>query len=236
MSELKAYFALAAYPAIVTFVFNWFNAGGRWARENRSFFPPPDLARKTEDSGRRFLLARYALLLLVLRGLAGSSFWQVVPIAPRSGVWVGPVALGIAGGVIMLAVRRLFSLLSPSAASSEMNDYFLHGSTILWISVFLSGGFVEEYWRAFCIVALHQNGYNSVMANLLSAFAFLLAHLSGLPSRIRQGGTLAELIIGLMLGGLFIWSGNLVAPCVASVIYFTVSFFLVRRRFGGLTD
>jgi hypothetical protein len=232
MSDLSAYFALAAYPAIVVFVFNWFSASSRWARENRSFFPPSDLARKGEDSGRRFLFIRFALLLLVLRGLAGNSLWHVVSIAPHSGVWLASIGLGIAGGIVMLAVRRLISLISQPAASSEMNDYFVHGSVIFWVAVFLTGGFAEEYWRAFCIVALQQNGYNEFMANFLSAFAFLLAHLSGLPSRIRPGGSLPEIILGFTLGGLFIWSGNLVTPCLASIIYYTTNYFQVRRRFS----
>jgi Type II CAAX prenyl endopeptidase Rce1-like len=215
-------------------VFNWFSAGSRWARENRSFFGPPELARESEDSGRRFILIRYALLLLLLRGLAGRTLWKVVPVTPLSGVWLQPVLFGISGGIILLAFRRIISLLSPRAASAEMNDYFLQGSVILWVTVFVVGGFVEEYWRAFCVVALQQNGYSGIVANLLSAFAFLLAHLSGLPSRIRPGGAGPEMIIGLTLGGLFIWTGNLVAPCVASIIYFTSNYFQVRRRFNEI--
>lgn len=236
MSELRAYLALAAFPAIVTFVFNWFSAGSRWARENRSFFGPPELARKSEDSGRRFILIRYALLLLVLRGIAGRPLLQAVAIAPRSANWLVPVAFGIAGGIIMLVLRRLISSLSPRTLSIARNDYFLHGSVILWVTVFATGGFVEEYWRAFCIVALHQIGYNTITANLLSALAFSLAHLSGLPSRIAPGipSLIAEIIVGLMLGGLFIGSGNFIAPSVASVIYFIFSFFRVRRRFSEM--
>lgn len=106
-----------------------------------------------------------------------------------------------------------------------MNHYFLHGSVILWVTVFVVGGFVEEYWRAVCVVALQQNGYNGIMANLLSAFAFLLAHLSGLPSRIRPGGAGPAMIMGLTFSGLFIWTGNLVAPCVASIIDLTMNYF-----------
>ncbi|MGA7920495.1 MAG: CPBP family intramembrane glutamic endopeptidase [Candidatus Acidiferrales bacterium] len=117
---------------------------------------------------------------------------------------------------------------------SEDESLFLHGSVILWVTVFVVGGFVEEYWRAFCVVALQQNGYTGIMANLLSAFAFLLAHLSGLSSRIRPGAAGPAMIMGLIFSGLFIWTGNLVAPCVASIIDFTMNYFQVRRRFSEM--
>jgi len=137
----------------------------------------------------------------------------------------------------MLAFRHAFSVLSPIAESVENNEYFLRGSPVLWVLVFLTGGIVEEFWRAVCIVSFQGNGYSRSSVLLLTAFAFALAHTCGLPSRISPGipSVLTEIIVGLMLGGLFMWSGNLVTPCVASIIYFTVSFFLVRKRFGGLT-
>jgi membrane protease YdiL (CAAX protease family) len=71
-----------------------------------------------------------------------------------------------------------------------------------------------------------------MLVNFLTAFTFGIAHISGLPSRVSPGEVTAEMIIGLMLGGLFLWSDNSIAPYLASVIYFTTSFLLVRRRFG----
>jgi len=141
-----------------------------------------------------------------------------------------------AGGLFVLACRHALSALSPSAASAENNEYLLRGPIVLWLTIFLTGGIVEEFWQAVCIVCFTENGYSRISVLLLTAIAFSLAHSAGLPSRIAPGmvNLFAETLVGLMLGGLFLWSGNLVTPCVASVIYFTSSFFLVRRRFGGL--
>jgi membrane protease YdiL (CAAX protease family) len=234
LTDLRAYLAVAAYPGIVIFVFRWGGPSGRWARNHRSFFLPPDLKRKSEESGRHFLLIRLALLVVVLRGLAGADFfWHTVPIATHSRVWLVLVVSGIAGGVAMLAFRRLLSSLSAVAASAENNEYFSRGPLIVWLAVFFLGAFVEEFWRALCIVAFRENDYGALSVNLLTAFAFSVAHLSGLPSRISPGAASAgaEMIMGLALGGLFIWSGNLLTPYLASVIYFTSSFFIVRHRF-----
>jgi membrane protease YdiL (CAAX protease family) len=236
LNEPVVYLALAAYPALVIFVFDWWNAG--WASKNRSFFLPPELKKKREEACRPLALVRYALLLLVLRGLAGSGLWYMVPIAKHLREFFFFAGFGVAGGLLMLAFRQALSVLSPGAASAEDNEYFLRGSPVLWLAIFLIGAIAEEFWRAVCIISFEENGYSRVLPILLTAFAFSLAHLCGLPSRIGPGivSLLLEATVGLMLGGLFIWSGNLVTPSVASGVYFIWSFFLVRKRFGHLDE
>ena len=232
MNEPVCYLALAAFPGLVIFVFDWWNAG--WASKNHSFFLPPELKKKREQAGRPLALLRYGLLLLVLRGLAGSGLWYIVPFATNLRTFLFFMVWGVAGGLFLLACRHALSALSPSAASAENNEYLLRGPSILWLTIFLVGGIVEEFWQAVCIVCFTDNGYSRISALLLTAFAFSLAHSAGLPSRIAPGmvNLFAETLVGLMLGGLFVWSGNLITPCVASVVYFTSSFFHVRRRFG----
>ena len=238
MNEPVCYLALAAYPAIVILVFNWAGASALWARKNRSFFLPPDLKKESEESGRLLALFRYGLLLLVLRGLAGSGLWYMVPVATNLRAFLFFMVLGVAGGLFVLACRHALSALSPSAASAENNEYLLRGPIVLWLTIFLTGGIVEEFWQAVCIVCFTENGYSRISALLLTAFAFSLAHSAGLPSRIAPGmvNLFTETLVGLMLGGLFLWSGNLVTPSVASVIYFASSFFIVRRPLGRVAN
>jgi hypothetical protein len=233
LTEPICYLALAAYPTLVIFVFDWWNAG--WGSKNHSFFLPPELKKKREEANLPIALVRYALLLLVLRGLAGGGLWYTVPIARHLREIFFFAGCGIAGGLLMVAFRHAFSILSPIADSVENNEYFLRGSVVLWVVIFATGGIIEEFWQAVCIVSFQENGYSRFSVLLLTAFAFALAHMCGLPSRIASGipSFLVEIIVGLMLGALFILSGNLVTPCVASVIYFTTSFFLVRRRYSG---
>lgn len=233
MNEPVSYIALFAYPALVIFVFDWWNAG--WGSKHRSFFLPPELKKKREEAGRPLALVRYALLLLVLRGLAGSGLWYMVPVARHLREFFFFAGFGVAGGLLLLAFRHALSVVSPSAASAENIEYLSRGTSVLWLAIFLTGALAEEFWRAVCISCFQENGYSRVSVLLLTSFAFSFAHLSGLPSRIGPGmiGLLIETAIGMMLGGLYIWSGNLVTPVVASAIYFVSSFFLVRTRFGG---
>lgn len=102
----------------------------------------------------------------------------------------------------ILACRHGISLLSPRAAEAEKNEYFMHGPVVLWLAIFLAGGFVEELWRTLCIIAFQQNDYSAASVILLTAFCFGFAHLSGFPSRIAPivVSLGAEVMIGAMLG------------------------------------
>lgn len=229
MSEFGAYAALAAFPIVGIFVFDWWNAG--WASGHHTMVLPPEIARKREEANRPLILVKYALLLLILHALAGEPLWHLVPVTVRSRPWLVLLASGIVGGVVISGFRNLLSTLLP-AALSETNEYFLRGSVGLWLTIFFVGGPVEEFWRALCIVALVRNGHGAFSANLLAAVAFSIAHQSGIPSRIAPGLAIAgaEVMVGLILGALFVWSGNVIAPCLASVIYYVSIFFLARRR------
>jgi membrane protease YdiL (CAAX protease family) len=228
--------ALFAYPFIIIFVFDWFGKVPRWARvrENRGSPLPPSLRLEEEHKNRFLIIGKYALLLVVLRGLAGKTYWNL-PLTTRNGhSWATFVELGLCGGLLIFGFRRLLSLLWQGAAVAERNEYYLRGPIVLWFVTFLVGGFAEEIWRAICISSFQTNDFSSASANLLTALTFSIAHISGLPSRVAPGvpSLVAETMIGLLLGGLFIWSGNLTAPYFASVTYFALNFFFSR---GDLT-
>src|SRR5260370_31333861 len=86
LSEFRAYAALAAFPIIGVFVFDWWNVG--WASEHGSHVLPLEIASHREEAGRPLHLIKYALLLLALRGLAGGRLWHMVPITTRSRPWL----------------------------------------------------------------------------------------------------------------------------------------------------
>jgi len=230
LSEFRSYMALAAFPIIGLLLFDWWNAG--WAIEHHAMVLPPEMARQREKVGRPLQLVKYGVLLLALRVIGSNRLWHMIPFTPRSNPWVTLVAPGIAAGVLLLAFRNLLSSLFPDAFLSPKNEYFVRGSVNLWLTVFLVGAPVEEFWRAVCISGLQQNDHSALSADMLTAIAFSIAHQTGLPSRVAPGLGIAsfEVVVGLMLGALFMWSGNVVVPCLASVIYYVASFFLDRRR------
>jgi len=229
VSEFRIYAALAAFPLIWIFVFDWWHAG--WAAKHHTLVLPPEIARKREESNRPLVLAKYALLLLVMRDLVGNRLWQIVPVSVHSQPWVVLLASGIVCGIVIVSLQTFLSSLSVGSLFSKGNEYFLRGSVSVWLIIFLIGGLVEEFWRAICIRGLVRNGHGPFSANLLTAFAFSVAHQSGLPSRIAPGLGVAatEVVIALVFGALFIWSGNIIPPILASVIYYIFIFFSVRR-------
>jgi hypothetical protein len=230
LSEFRSYAALAAFPIIGLFLIDWWNAG--WASEHHTMVLPPEMARQREETGRPLQLVKYGVLLLALQVIGSNRLWHMVPFTMRSHTWVALVAPGIAGGILLLALRNLLSSLFPGAFLSLKNEYFVRGSVNLWLAVFLVGAPVEEFWRAVCISGLLQNDHSALSADMLTAIAFSIAHQTGLPSRIAPGlGILGfEVLVGLILGALFMWSGNFVVPCFANVIYYVSIFFLDRRR------
>jgi hypothetical protein len=243
LNELVSFIATAAYPAVIMLVFDWFGKASRLARKNKSMVMPPDLKPFEESKGRFLFIPKYLLLLLVLRGLAGTGLWYFISTKIQVRPWGIPVCIGISGGIVMLAYRRLIFVFVRGFALTEGNDYFTRGPVTLWLTVFVIGGFVEEVWRALCITSFKNNDFSALSANLMTAGAFAIAHVSGLPARIAPGiPVFAEMLVGLMLGGLFLWSGNIIVPFTASIIYFTSAFFIQRKylfaamKFGAASN
>lgn len=237
MSELQAYLALASYPAICLLVGNWWSAGARWASEHRSFSIPPEMADKEEASGRVLLPFKYLLELLLLRAIAGTEFWRI----PNAGLrheWPLLVLWGLAGGFSIFAFRRLSARAFRSLEAADATDHLLRGPRTLWFAILVVGGLSAEVWRALTISALRQNDFAFFSANLLTGFAFAFAHMCGRPSRIPAGLDVAgiEVLIGLMFGGLFLWSGNLVVPILANATYYISNFLWLREHYHPVRD
>jgi len=144
-----------------------------------------------------------------------------------------PGVSGIGGGILIFGVRRLLSSTSESLASSEENDGARRGAVAQWLAIFVLGAFVEEYWRAFCILAFRQNDYGVISSDLLTACSFGMAHLAGRFYRIAPtvASVGSEMAIGALLGALFIWSGNLASAWIASISYYTLNFYWLRWRY-----
>lgn len=185
-----------------------------------------------ESRGRPLILCRFAILLLVVRTLAGPDLWHIVPVPENSRSWLTAIVSGLIVGLVLLSVRRVLALWYPKAVIAAPNEYFWRGPSWLWLAIFVVGAFVEEFWRALCIIEFRHDGYTALSVVLLTAFAFGIAHLSGLPSRVMPGAGIAEMFVGLALGALFLWSGNFLAPSFASLIYFTIVFLSARRHLG----
>jgi hypothetical protein len=231
LTELRTFLALAAYPLIIIVVFDWFGEGSRWVRSHRGLHWPADVKLAEERKGRWLIIAKYALLIIVMRILVGHAYTrtELVKILGHPSFRFG--LMGLCVGLLMFGFRRLLSLLWLDAAVAERNDYFLRGPIALWLAIFVIGGLAEELWRAVCLLSFQANDFTALSANLMTAFAFSIAHLSGTPERIAAGvpSILAESMIGLLLGGLFIWSGSIQVSYFAGLTYFILNFAVSRK-------
>jgi membrane protease YdiL (CAAX protease family) len=235
LNELVSFVATAAYPATIILVFDWFGKASRRAMKTKSMVMPPDLKLLEERKGRFLFIPKYLILLLILRGLAGTGLWYFISTKVQARPLFIAACCGVAGGIVILAFRHLISVFVPAVALNEENGYFVRGPILLWLSVFIIGGFVEEVWRALCITSFKSNDYTGLSADLITAVAFSIAHVSGLPARVAPGIAVvfAEMLVGLILGALFLWSGNLVVPFMSSIVYFISTFFIQRRSLLG---
>ena len=137
MTEFRSYVALAAFPIIGIFLIDWWNAG--WASEHHAMVLPPEMARQREETGRPLQLVKYGVLLLALRVIGSNRLWHMVPFTMRSHTWVALVAPGIAGGILLLALRNLSSSLFPGAFLSLKNEYSKKGKYNTSHSIIVKG-------------------------------------------------------------------------------------------------
>lgn len=232
MTEFRTFCALISYPALIMFI--WEPVGSRWVKVHRSLSLPADIKQKSEKNARHLLFVKYALLLASLCLLVGGHPWTLIHVASASHSWSTLVLLGAGGGVLLLICMRLLALGLPSIAAAELDHPNLEGPIFFWLAVFVFGGFAEEFWRALCMAALQQNDCSSVLANVLTAGAFSIARISGRPPRTWGGGDamIAEFVIGLVLGVVFLKSGSLLTLYLASLVYNTSNFCWLRHRYA----
>jgi len=174
---------------------------------------PPDLLAIAERAGRYTLFAIEALVLgLVLFLLR----WQGIG-AEQIGLplqrWGQDLLLGCGAGLVWIGLVAASFYGVARAWGVPKTSYYQEGSVTFWILIALFGAFVEEFWRAFCLLALARIGHSTVFSVMLTSVAFAAAHM---PK--RAGGAVASGIFGLVAASLYLWRGNLVTPCSAHLI------------------
>lgn len=147
-------------------------------------------------------------------GLAASLFLD-----PRR--WWLDLAAGIAAGALLLGAWRLLKALLPAGELLEQHFAGLLAGLEPGRAVALAAlsGFAEELFFRGAV----QGQWGLLAASIL----FGLLHTGpGAPFRIW---TLFATVAGLALGGLALWSGNLLAPIVAHFVLNAVNL----RRLAG---
>jgi hypothetical protein len=225
MDTERALATLISYPLVILLIIDWARAWPRRGVNTGDFVREADKQARIEVVGRKLILVRLFVLFAILwatnRSLLGNLFQLASMHIPSAAI------TGVTFGLALILAGRLFS---------PTNGYFKNGSIAFWMAVFFVGAFVEEIWRAICVVDFQEIGWSAPEAALVTALAFAAAHLAGRPSRILPACFLFELIVGLALATSFVRTGSLVAPIAANLLYFTVSFLLARKRLDQFTD
>jgi hypothetical protein len=216
---------LFAYPVIEMTVIDWALV---WPRRgvNNERLPLTDETRARMDVVGRRLTLFHLFILLALLWVTNRSVLATLSASALTHI-PSAVVTGLAIGAALLLASRLFS---------PINGNFASGPTGLWMAIFVVGAFVEEIWRAICIVCLTDVGWNAPTTALLTGFVFAVAHLAGRPSRILAAGMIYEVVVGFALAVCFVRTESLVAPIVASLLYFPASFLVARKNLARFTE
>jgi hypothetical protein len=147
------------------------------------------------------------------------------------------LAIGVVAGSLLVGLRLIYVKFFLGSVYEPKNHAVGHGPMFSWIVIFFLGGVVEEVWRGSSIWALEAVGAGATIAVLGSATAFLFAHLAGIPARIpgEKKEALWEGIVGAALAILFIATGTIVVSYCASIVYFSLISFSIRRHITSQT-
>ena len=175
----------------------------------------------------RLGLAFYAVLF----GLAfawrrlgqGESLWLATPDSEVR--WLRDAALGLAAAAALIAgsawlTRRVAAGERLARALAETIGPLRPGQA--W-ALALASGIGEE--------ALFRGALQPVAGLWLASFVFALAHF--VPRRELLLWSVFSLVAGLLLGGLFDATGNLLAPTVAHVVVNGVNLNRLVREYGS---
>lgn len=225
MNTERCFAILMSYPVVVLAIGDWVRAWPRRGVNNEYIALSDEKRARMEIVGRRLILFRFIVLLLLLFATNGSLVGNLLRSASTH--IAATAVTGLTIGLALVFAGRLFS---------PVNGYFSNGSIALWMAIFILGAVAEEIWRALCIVDFQEIGWSAPATAALTAVVFAITHLAGRPSRILANGFLFEAIVGLGLAVTFLRTESLVAPIVASLLYFPVSFLLARRRLAQFAE
>jgi membrane protease YdiL (CAAX protease family) len=222
LDTLTPYLALAILPIVHTQVPN--PVGVWWYLKNKKWAPmPSDIAEKADRAGRYTLFLIHSIVVILVLLLMRRYSVRTDQIGLDFRRWKFHLLVGSLVGLIWSGLGELqlrFSLVSRKRLAAH---YLREGSFSFWLVIFLIGAFAEEFWRAFCLIALGNTGNAVSLSVVLTALAFGLGHAS---SRVR-GVTAA--IFGIVQALLFVWLRSVPTTYSAHVVANLGVLWRVRR-------
>jgi membrane protease YdiL (CAAX protease family) len=185
---------------------------------------PPEVAEKMERAGRYMLFLIDALVAGLVLELMRRHSVSIAQVGLRLENWKSHLLLGLAAGILWVALQRALMHLLRGAKQSSITDYYRKGSALFWLFSFLVGTFTEEFWRAFCLFSFNTGGHSLGQSVILTAIAFGAGHL-----RFRWAGALGAATLGGALALLYVWQGSLLSTYCAHLVANLGGLYYIRR-------
>ena len=194
----------------------------------------PD-GRRAPRARRPFDLVRFGLVFYGLMA-AVAVIWRLgvqgepilfgsLEAAHRGLRWVPDLGAGLASGALVLLLSRWMTRRTSwgdalaRALAGTLDGISVPNSLLLAVA----SGLAEEM--------LFRGALQPQVGWLLASLLFGLLHF--IPRRELLPWTGFALLVGALFGGLFLWTGNLVAPVVAHVLVNAVNLPMLIRDYGS---
>lgn len=229
MSHAIVYGALLAFPAVMLLIPEPVDLLWVTKHSTLAMGVPPMPAELREQSRRNayyLMFAKYGLLCTFLYVLIRR---YSVP-APSIGLslhrWGVFGAIGAVAGVGLLAywaVVTRIPLVSTGVALTRHLERWTHRSNAQQSFLIVVNSFAEEFWRAFCLVALGGLGHRALFAVLATSFAFGLAHheAAGAPA-LKLGRICGHSTSGAYLAIFFLLYHSIIVTWIAHLLFNSV--------------
>jgi hypothetical protein len=231
LSSLTPYLALAAFPIAFLLGFALNPIEFSWAFHH-GLEPMPEEVRDRAAAISRYVnFLGDALILGFVVVLALRNSIVAARVGLHLDKWKTNIALGIAGGVLLIVLQGLMVKSIPRGTSSPFACRVRRGSVLLWVFIFIAGAFSEELWIAFCLVALTTTGHSVPLSAAITVAVFAAVHYG-----YRLGGAVAVALKGVVSVLLFLWFGSLIPMFLFHCIGNLGSLYWARCTFLGRSD
>jgi membrane protease YdiL (CAAX protease family) len=202
LSSLTPYLALASFPLATWLAPNptRFSWGFRHGLEPM----PVEVRDKAESTDRYWYFIVDAITIAFVIALMLRNGIPAARVGVRLAQWKNNVVVGVAAGIVSVLFQSLLTRFFPNAVSGSTVDHYRRRSVTLWVFVFVSGAFAEEFWIAFCLVTLRAAGHSAVISVVATAVVFGAVHFT------YRFGAIAVAIKGAASALLFLLCGSLI--------------------------
>jgi hypothetical protein len=237
--------AALSYFFIVFFIEN--PATRRWRRDHEWEPVPAEVWSAAEKQGPYVLLVQLVVLGGVVELLRAGDVELAVPFLSSGMPLWRCLVFGAPLGLVLGSLRSIGGMWISSRERyrvrprripaffanfpwNKMEVYFF-GRPVLWITIFVVGGFAEEHWRALTLRAFERAGWDPVFPVLLTSLVFGFAYGAGHPARGGPGlfSHISSAAWGALMAVVFLGTGSWGIPCVANIVC-NLSDWLIQRK------